>query len=155
MSLDPWSSTQFFQVSPSHNHSPQRIIVEARETGLLGFSVYINTNKLFGACHVFLSSSYPKGICFMWFICSSCILFGGYVDWSGFMQLPFFLGHLEFWKSSFTSLNIFGIVILNPISDTSTIWISCGPVSIVYCLSYFWSDSLDSLYPGTIFFFKY
>lgn len=32
-----------------------------------------------------------------------------------------FLGLLEFSISSFNSLNIFGIVILNPISDTSTI----------------------------------
>lgn len=153
MSLDSWSSTQFFQVSTSHDHSPQRIVVEATETALLGFTV--NTNKLFGACHVFLYSSYSKSICFMWFylfLVLICILFGEYVDWWGFMQLLFSLGYLEFSISSFNSLNIFGMVLLNPISVISIIWISYGPVSIVYRLSYFWSYSLDSLYPGTIFF---
>lgn len=144
----------FTSPSPPPKHSPERIVVEAGKRALLEFSVYLSTDRLFEACHVFLSSSYPKGICFTWvylFFVFICILFGGHVERLGFMQLLFSLGNLEFSISPFNSLNVLGRVILNPISDILMMWISCGPVSTVYCFSCFWSCGLGSLCPGTFF----
>ena len=88
------------------NHFPQRIVVQPREMALAEFRVDFYTDRLFEVCCVFLSTAYSKGICYMQFylFLLICIFFWGYMQWFGFMHLPFFLGYLEFSISSFNSL---------------------------------------------------
>lgn len=99
--------------------------MEAREIALLKLSAYFSTDRLFVACHVFLSSSILKSsilYCFM-LLCVDMWAFLRRVEQLEFMHLPFALGNFEFSLSYFNCLNILGTVILNPVSDISVICI--------------------------------